>query len=138
MVRKGPASIVLVAAVALLAPASAAACSCVPLTPERVHEADAAVIAELKRIHAEAGAGRGTYVYRVRRALVGSKLERGDKLRVESYFDSAACGLSRDPRRYGLVLDRDDGRWSTSLCSETDPKTLRALVGGKRASKPYC
>jgi hypothetical protein len=138
MARKVGGLLGLGAAVALLAPASALACSCIPLSPERVQEADAAVIAELKRVRADDGALTGTFVYRVRRALVGSRLERGDRLRVSSHLDGAACGLSQDPRRYGLVLDRGDGRWSASLCSETTPEALRALLSGERGGKRYC
>jgi hypothetical protein len=138
MSRTCLAPIAAVAAVALLAPAVALACSCVPLSPERVREADAAVIAELKRVHVDEGAVRGTFVYRVRKALVGSRLERGDKLRIRAHLDSAACGLSTAQRRYGLVLERHDGRWTSSLCSETTPDALRALVRGKRAGERYC
>jgi hypothetical protein len=136
--RKALASIALVAAVGLLAPAVAAACSCIPLSPERVQDADAAVIAELERVRADEGAIRGTYVYRVRRALVGSRLERGDRLRISSHLDSAACGLPQEPRRYGLVLDRNGGRWTSSLCTQTSPEALRALVRGERSRGRYC
>jgi hypothetical protein len=138
MARTTLATIVLAAAVSLLAPAAALACSCVPLSPERVQEADAAVVAQLKRVRADDGAVRGVFVYRVRRALVGSRLDRGDRLRVRSHLDSAACGLSQEPRRYGLVLGRENRRWSASLCSETTPEALRALVRGERAGKRYC
>ncbi len=139
IVRRSLSAIVVAAAVTLLAPGSAAACSCLPLSPERVQSSDAAVIAKLERVRADDAGLDGTFVYRVRRALVGSRLERGDRFRVQSALNSAACGLSQDRRRYGLVLDRDSGRWITSLCSETTPDALRALVRGeRRRSGDYC
>ena len=139
MARRFLSAIVLAAAVGLLAPGAAAACSCVPLSPERVREADAAVIAKLKRVRTDDSGVEGTFVYRVQRALVGERLEQGDRFRVESHLGSAACGLSQAPRRYGLVLDRHRGRWVSSLCSETTPEGLRALVRGQRPrSGDYC
>ena len=137
--RRSLSAIVVAAGVALLAPGSAAACSCLPLSPERVRSSDAAVIAKLERVRADDSGLDGTFVYRVRRALVGGRLERGDRLRVQSALNSAACGLSQQRRRYGLVLDRDSGRWSTSLCSQTTPDALRALARGEpRRSGHYC
>ena len=138
MARQLLSTIAIGAAVALLAPASAVACSCVPLGPAAVRGADAAVIAKLKRVRADEDGSEATFVYRVRHALVGRRLAEGDRLKVRSALDSAACGLPRERRRYGLVLGRSHGRWSASLCSQTTPKALRKLARGKRARDRYC
>lgn len=140
--RRALASIALTAAFALVPVSSAAACSCVPLSPETVRGADAAAIAQLVDVTPLADGRSGRYTYDVRRVLIGEgRLDR-NRVRVVASLSSAACGPPQQKRRYGLVLTRMRHRWSASLCSITSPKALRALAAGERpnaaAQRRYC
>ena len=126
----------------------AAACSCVPVDAQSLRKSDAAVIAKLKRIEpigqAEGspapGAGQARFVYRVRRSLKGRRLDRGEHFSVRASTSGASCGLPTGVgRRYGLLLGRESGRWTASLCSVLEPEALRDLASdrGNRA-RPAC
>jgi hypothetical protein len=137
--RQLPAIGAIAAFVWLAAAGQAGACSCLPLTPETVEQADAAAIATLVDVRQDGGQARvGVFTYDVGRVLEGRRRLDRDRIRVRSPLDSAACGLPRAKGRYGLVLNRHRGRWSSSLCTVTSPEGLRALASGESPRRPYC
>lgn len=121
---------------------SASACSCAQLTPKSVKKADAAAVMQLESVDQtgggtyEEGSGKAAFTYTVGKVYAGKRLEKGDSVTIESNTSSAACGLpKREGRRYGLLLKRrNNGDWSSSLCSATTPKELRRLAEGNRSS----
>jgi len=103
---------------ALVFTGSAQACSCAPLPPgEAMQRADAAIAGRLVEVIPR-GRVRAVYRYRVRRVYKpGAGLRRGQLVSVRSTRSSAACGLpTRKGRRYGLLLSRQRGGWTSGLC----------------------
>ena len=80
-------------------------------------------------------------VYRVLRVYKGSNLREGEVLTVrDDRFNS--CSLPSDKgRRYGLRLNRFQGRLDQSLCSLLGPKELRRAAersGNARSTGAGC
>jgi len=116
------AAVVIVAALAT--PASAAACSCAPVEPkDAMRSADAAIVGRLIEV-VPRGDLAADFRYRVQRVYKSDRgLTKGRIVAVRSNVQGAACGLpSGDNRRYGLFLDRREGRWTGNLCAVFEPK----------------
>ncbi|HEU4906470.1 MAG TPA: hypothetical protein VFT19_10210 [Solirubrobacterales bacterium] len=79
--------------------------------------ADAAIAGRLVEVIPRSRV-RAVYRYRVRRVYKrGAGLRRGRIVSVRSTRSSAACGLpKRKGRRYGLLLSRQRGGWTSGLC----------------------
>jgi hypothetical protein len=94
-----------------------------------MRQADAAIVGELVRV-VPRNRLRADYRYRVQRVYKrGRGLRRGRTISVGSARRSAACGLPRrSGRRYGLLLRRIDGRWTSGLCGVTRPRRLAAAA----------
>jgi len=117
--RRGIAAAAVALAIALVAAEGAQACSCVAPRPrQQLKKADGAFVGRLLAVRA-VDHGLADYVYRVGRvAKHGPGLRRGQKVRVRSARDSAACGLpDARGRLYGLFLTRSEDRWRSNLCS---------------------
>jgi hypothetical protein len=82
-----------------------------------MQRADAAIAGRLVEV-VPRGRLRAVYRYRVRRVYKrGAGIRRGRIVSVHSAGSSAACGLPRRTgRRYGLLLSRRAGGWSSGLC----------------------
>ena len=122
-------------AIALLGAEGAAACSCAFIAPETMLEqAEGAVIAGLvgsadRRGDRPPTADPTDFVYRTGRVYKGKPrgLRRGRRWVVRSVRSSATCGLSTEVGRLtGLFMDRQGGRWRTTLCSEVTPAQMRS------------
>ncbi len=103
---------------ALVFAGSAQACSCAPLSRgDAMQRADAAIAGRLVKVVPQSRL-RAVYRYRVRRVYKGGiGLRRGRIVSVRSARSSTACGLpTRTGRRYGLLLSRKRGGWSSGLC----------------------
>ena len=138
MARRSYLPLIPLTALAVVVPSgSASACSCVPLSPEAVRAADGAAIAKLLRVAPQGDGRDAVFTYRIERVFEGRHRLDRDRIRVHGGLDSAACGLPLRKRRYGLVLDRADRRWTASLCSVTTPQGLRALAAAEdRLGRP--
>ncbi|MBD0330913.1 MAG: hypothetical protein ICV64_12525 [Thermoleophilia bacterium] len=105
----------------------ARACSCVGIDDPRrtLLESDAAFVGRLlSRRGGERG--RGVFVFRVEVAVKG---RFGETVEVDSASDGAACGLEvAVGARIGLYLERERGRWTSSLCRQIAPDRLRAAA----------
>ena len=67
-------------------------------------------------------------VFRVERAYKG---DLGDEVVVQTNRFGASCGIEAEVgERIGLVMDREDGRWTGGLCGQVDPEELA------RAARP--
>lgn len=88
-----------------------------------MRSADAAIVGRLIEV-VPRGELAADFRYRVQRVYKSARgLTRGSVVAVRSSLQSAACGLpSGDNRRYGLFLDRREGRWTGGLCAVFDPK----------------
>jgi hypothetical protein len=118
--------IVAAAALALILPTAARACSCIPPDIERdLPAADAAVVGTIEARTDPLTDVRATVLVRVERVAKGDVTE--DVLEVWSPGSSASCGLRDMPagQRVGLLLERrgDDG-WASGLCRLVDPDEL--------------
>jgi hypothetical protein len=103
---------------ALVFTGSAQACSCAPLSRgEAMQRADAAITGRLVEVVPQSRL-RAVYRYRVRRVYKsGTGIRRGRIVSVRSARSSTACGLpTRTGRRYGLLLSRQRGGWTSGLC----------------------
>ena len=131
----------LAAAVALVAPVEASACSCIPWGKPK---------AELARANgAFVGVYRGRrplnppgptyssadpylYTFRVERRLKGTF---GKTVEVRSASDGASCGLEVvRGQRVGLLLRRVKGRWESNLCSQRSAGFFRGSPSRRLAS----
>jgi hypothetical protein len=128
-------------AIALLAPSSALACSCVPPRPaEQLEAADGAFVGRLVDVR-DVGSGlRADFVYRVGRVYKrGPGLRRGRRVKVRSIRSDATCGLPQGRGRlYGLFVRRAAGRWHGSACQVVTPEQMRRGAEGatSRAASP--
>jgi hypothetical protein len=112
---------------ALVFTGSAQACSCAQVAPEdSLRQADAAIVGKLIEAIPR-GDLRADYRYRVQHVYKsGQGIRRGVVISVRSATDSAACGLPEETdRRYGVLLSRTEGRWTSSLCGVLTPKLMR-------------
>ncbi len=129
----------LLLAVLLLSAEAATACSCVPIDPKQaVAESKGAVTArllEVKRpIEGEpvSSATPTDFVYRTGRVVKGAArgLRRGRRLVVQSQLSEASCGLSGEVGGLtGLFLQRRNGRWTSSLCSQISRARMLQVKG---------
>lgn len=83
-----------------------------------MRRADAAIAGELVEV-VPRNRLRAVYRYRVQRVYKsGVGIRRGRTISVRSARGSAACGLpTRIGRRYGLLLSRSEGGWTSGACS---------------------
>lgn len=112
---------------ALVFAPGAQACSCAQIAPQdSLRQADAAIVGRLIEVIPRNGP-RADYRYRVQRVYKsGRGIRRGGTILVRSAADSAACGLpEKTDRRYGLLLSRVEGHWTSGLCGVLTPKLLR-------------
>jgi len=110
--------------------ASANACSCAPVEPEvAMRSADAAIVGRLIEVVPRRDLA-ADFRYRVQRVYKsGRGLRKGGVVAVRSNVQSAACGLpTGQNRRYGLFLDRSEGRWAGSLCAVVEPHRLSSAA----------
>ena len=131
----------LAAAVALVAPTEASACSCVPWGKPRVELARAGgafVGVYLGRrplsVPGPSSSSLDPYLYkfRVERRLKGTF---GRTVEVLSARDGASCGLEVvRGQRVGLLLRRVKGRWESNLCSQRSASFFRGIPSRRLAS----
>lgn len=119
---------------ALTLPAGEArACSCVPSSPSGLlADADAAFVGRLLEAGEPTPDREGiinmgqevTYRFEVKTVVAG---ELPGEVEVLSPTSGAACGFELEPgETAGVVLYREDGAWSSGLCSTTEPGGLLA------------
>lgn len=126
-------------AAALVVPATASACSCVPPgdAREEIAESDAAMFGKVVRRTVVDRDPIPIVRYRVRvKRDYKDNLGRHFSFRANTL--GASCGLDFDRgERFGALLDRADGKWSVGLCSL---RTRAHLDGASsaRASKAGC
>ncbi len=117
-----------VAAVAVVAATAtpAHACSCAMPDPRSLlAQTDGAFVGRLIE-RRDLGDGRARFTFRVERGVKGAL---GSTVDVESASDGAACGLETTVgARIGLFLERDGGRWTSSLCWQVSPGDLLAAA----------
>ena len=128
-------------AVALVAPAEASACSCVPWGKPRVElaRANGAFVGVYlnRRPLRPPGATTSSvdpyvYTFRVERRLKGTF---GKTVEVLSPRDGASCGLEvRRGQRVGLLLRRVKGRWESNLCAQRSAAFFRGIPTRRLAS----
>jgi hypothetical protein len=123
------AAIPLIAALALLVPATVASgCRCATADENaRYRAADAAFIGRLVSVR-ETSTYNGRFRYRVGRSY---KRKLGEFVVVRAPLQDGMCGLPRQKRRYALYLERRKQRWSANLCSVTTPQRLRQAATGQ-------
>ncbi|HZK16466.1 MAG TPA: hypothetical protein VFC52_07765 [Solirubrobacterales bacterium] len=82
-----------------------------------MQRADAAIAGRLVKVVPQSRL-RAVYRYRVHRVYKrGAGIRRGKVISVSSARSSTACGLpTRTGRRYGLLLSRQRGGWTSGLC----------------------
>lgn len=140
VVMRAIASAGLLLAVLLLSAEAATACSCVRTDPKQaVAESKGAVTArllEVKRpIEGDEPVSSATptdFVYRTGRVVKGAArgLRRGRRLVVQSQLYEASCGLSGEVGGLtGLFLQRRNGRWTSSLCSQISRARMLRVQG---------
>ncbi|MEP7334811.1 MAG: hypothetical protein ABI717_03430 [Actinomycetota bacterium] len=131
----------LAAAVALVAPAEASACSCIPWgKPKaelaRSNGAFVGVYLGRRPLHAPgpvfSSADPYLYKFRVERHLKGTL---GKTVEVLSAREGASCGLEVvRGQRVGLLLRRVKGRWESNLCSQRSAGFFRGIPSRRLAS----
>jgi hypothetical protein len=128
----------LVAALLLIPIQSARACSCALGDPrDSFARADGAFVGTFLESHLaeppqpgepHSSAADTIYSFRLDEEYKGELGEPGDIVEVHSAFSGASCGLEVQPgEAYGLFLDmrERDAAWSSSLCSQVSPRTMR-------------
>lgn len=80
--------------------------------------ADAAISGRLLKVVPQSRR-RAVFRYRVQRVYKNAPgIRRGQVVSVHSARSSAACGLpTRTGRRYGLMLSRVEGVWTSGVCA---------------------
>lgn len=130
----------LLLAVLLLSAEEAMACSCAPIDPRQaVADSKGAVTARLLEVRRPtsgdepvSSAAPTDFVYRTGRVVKGAQrgLQRGRRLVVQSQLSEASCGLSGEVGGLtGLFLQRTNGRWTSSLCSQISRARMLQLKG---------
>jgi hypothetical protein len=116
----------LVATAALVAAASAGACTCAPVDLERdLPLADGAFVGTVLEQREPAG-GQRVVLFRVEQVYKGDIVNR---VEVTTPRDSAACGLDAQVgERLGLLLERDGEDWRAGLCSLVEPAAFLELT----------
>jgi len=137
--------VVTLAGAALVVPPlpQAAACSCAPVdVGERLPEADGAFVGRLlSRDDPEPVDGALStatlvrYRYQMERAVKGD-IPAGT-VDVWSARSGVSCGLETPVgERAGLLLRRQDSRWASSLCEQTDPDALEQAAPAPAPASP--
>lgn len=111
----------------------AKACSCVNGDPRDMFGgADGAFVGTFVESHPvepnPTNSGADTiYTFTLDEEYKGELGEPGDLVEVHAPLSGASCGIEAEPgEAYGLFLRlRDDGAWSSSLCSQVSPETMR-------------
>lgn len=124
-------SIVCVLVVLPIQPAKA--CSCAFGDPrDQFQEADGAFVGTFVEKHPvdpnPSSSGADTiYTFLLDEEHKGELGEPGDTVEVHAPLSGASCGLgTQTGEQYGIFLyTRDDGAWSSNLCSQVDPETMR-------------
>ena len=120
--------------VLLILPLSPAkACSCVNGDPrDMFNAADGAFVGTFVESHPVEpnpdNSGADTiYTFTLDEEYKGELGEPGDLLEIHAPLSGASCGIEAHPGEdYGLFLTlRDDGEWSSSLCSQVSPERMR-------------
>jgi hypothetical protein len=132
---------VFVAAVALVAPGQASACSCIQWGKPRAElaRANGAFVGFFLSRRPLRPPGTTTssldpyvYTFRVERRLKGTF---GKRVEVLSPRDGASCGLEVvRGQRVGLLLRRVKGRWESNLCSQRSAAFFRGIPSRRLAS----
>ena len=128
----------LVGALLLFPLQSAKACSCALGDPRDAFErADGAFVGTFLESHlaeppdpdGEFSSGADTvYSFRLDEEYKGELGDPGDVVEVHAPFSGASCGIEAEPgEAYGLFLEvrERDGAWTSSLCSQVSPRTMR-------------
>lgn len=110
----------------------ALACSCATFDPrQRLAESDGAFTGSLESREDWRSGSSGDpvqFVFRVEQAVKGDI--PGEVIEVYSAASSASCGLGTPVgQRVGVLVDRRDGRWTSSLCNQSDPDALLSAAG---------
>ena len=126
---------------ALLPLHAAKACSCAPLDPRDAFASSEGAfvgtfiesrLAEPPDPDGGFSSGADTiYSFRLDEEYKGELGEPGDVVEVHSAYSGASCGLEvREGNQYGLFLGvrQRDGVWTSSLCSQVSPQTMRTAA----------
>lgn len=113
---------------ALSAAEQAMACSCAGgvSMEKRFEWSDGAIIGRLIKVE-PLDKYTALHTYRVLRVYKArDRIKRWDELTMKTPRSGAACGLpSRERREYGMFLEKNAPRWSSSLCSIVSPKKMQ-------------
>jgi len=127
----------------LLGAPSAQACSCVGPDPESGYAsylagADGAIVAKLIEVKPIGNGRKASFLDRVLEVYKRpNRFDVGERRRVVSATDSAACGIGYPiGSTHGVFLYRQRGRYTSSLCSTISAKDMREAAetaSGERA-----
>jgi len=111
--------------VALALAGDALACTCAPIDLVRdLPRADGAFIGTV--LERTDGKTTSTLLFRVEQVYKG---DISNRVEIETARDGATCGLEAPVgERLGLLLERDGGKWRSSLCSQVDPAAFLKLT----------
>lgn len=133
---------VVIVGVTLLGASSAQACSCVGPDPETgyaslLEGADGAIVAKLIDVKPIGNGRTASFFYRVREVYKRlNRFDVGERRRVVSATDSAACGIGYPVgSTHGVFLYRQRGHFTSSLCSTISAKDMREaaeIASGER------
>jgi hypothetical protein len=119
----------------ILAPSNALACSCVGFSAQDLPKFDAVVIGRLEKqkvdpIPGSTDYGPADFTYTVREAFGPEpRLAVGEVFKVRTHTSGAACGIpGKVGKSRGLLLDRHNHRWRSSLCTSAPLKKMRRLA----------
>ena len=110
---------------ALALAGDALACTCAPVDLVRdLPRADGAFIGTV--LDRTDGKTTSTLLFRVEQVYKG---DISNRVEIETARDGATCGLEAPVgERLGLLLERDGGKWRSSLCSQVDPAAFLELT----------
>ena len=110
---------------ALALAGDALACTCAPIDLVRdLPRADGAFIGTV--LERTDGKTTSTLLFRVEQVYKG---DISNRVEIETARDGATCGLEAPVgERLGLLLERDGGKWRSSLCSQVDPAAFLKLT----------
>ncbi|HVL05775.1 MAG TPA: hypothetical protein VM388_07295 [Acidimicrobiales bacterium] len=137
MLRPVLAVLVMTGAITVIGAEPASACSCRAdvAVADALAESDGAFVGVF--IGRDDPAVPGEVVSSGRRVLNHFQVERsvkgdiGERVDVRAAAGGASCGLELEAGdRTGLLLRRDGGVWTSSLCSQVEPRALLAVAPG--------
>ncbi|HEX4930494.1 MAG TPA: hypothetical protein VFV62_07260, partial [Gaiellaceae bacterium] len=122
---RGLIRLLLIGAVALALAGDALACTCAPVDLARdLPRADGAFIGTL--LERDDRAATSTLLFRVEQVYKG---DISNRVEVETASGGAACGIEAPVgERIGLLLEREGGVWTSTLCSQVDPAAFLELT----------